>query len=181
MTSNDTIRHMMALGYTVDVEAGTVTSPHGKVLKPSNSGKGGLVVGMDVNGQRRTVYLRRIVAYAIWGERVLWRGAKVWHKDGNSLNCRGGNLVLGGHKGVMRAAAAAGKLANNGGSVSNKVTDEMVANIRADLFGSWHNGRLRPGEAQRVGAKYGLRREHVSQIAHFKLHRDHSGLPPLPR
>ncbi len=98
MTSrqNKAIRFAKEKGYTY-TEDGEIISPSGKILKISlNAGrtyKGFSVwVGFNV-----CVYVHRFIAYCTQGEEV-FKHAVVRHIDGNQLNNRPDNLVLGSHK-----------------------------------------------------------------------------------
>lgn len=107
--------------------------PSGKIAGSMN-GKGYLVVGLHVDGKRRTFLIHRLVWYVATG---VDPGAKqIDHIDGNPLNNRIENLRLASHAENMRNT----KLQRNNSSGYKGVTwckrnNKWVAQIRANNRG----------------------------------------------
>jgi len=65
----------------------------GGVLRPKLNKRGYLAVNLVAEGKQRTHEIHRLVASAFLGPRP--EGSEVRHLDGDSLNCRIGNLSYG--------------------------------------------------------------------------------------
>ncbi len=96
-------------GYKV-TEDGTVYGKFGKRLSPSNNGRGYLILGLMIDGSRRTVGVHKLVAMAYVDNPNNF--FEVNHKDGNKLNnhytnlewCTRGDNILHAYESNLRSA-----------------------------------------------------------------------------
>ncbi|GAB3388220.1 HNH endonuclease signature motif containing protein [Lysobacter fragariae] len=160
------------LPHTYVAEDGSIWSDHpgnrwrGKLhqLKPADNGRGYLRV--RCHGKSRSVHL--LVASAYIGPRP--DGKEVNHKDGNKQNNRPDNLEYVTHSENMGHCFRAG-LGNPPTGQRHHMTtlsEEQVAELRAEYAQLRSSGRLPDGEMKRLQDKYGVSDTAITQIARGK-------------
>lgn len=81
-------------GYVV-LEDGSVVSPSGRVLSASPTGGSKSCPYMRVSCGRVSVCVHQLAGYQKFGERALFVGIQIRHKDGNSVNNATDNILIG--------------------------------------------------------------------------------------
>lgn len=133
--SERALREAFTKGYRVDVD-GRVISPRGKFISSplTSAGYPGFSSPM-VDGRRVTLFVHRLAALQKFGEAIFEQGIEVRHRDGDTLNSRPNNLLLGSRSDnemdkapeVRRKAGLAGKPYAAAASVRRrKLTAEQV-------------------------------------------------------
>jgi hypothetical protein len=82
-------------GYRVN-KVGEIVGLKGNILKPSKSPSGYLSVTMKTLENKTTrLYLHKLQAYQLFGDKMFTDGLVIRHKDGNKLNNQSTNILLG--------------------------------------------------------------------------------------
>jgi hypothetical protein len=147
-------------GYRV-TKAGKVVSPSGRILKPWEDSWGYLFFRP---GRGKNVAVHRMIAFQKFGSRLYTQGLEVRHKDGDTLNLRQSNILLGTKTENQRdkPKALRLKVARIGASFLRKLTDRQVGQLRADC--------VRGMTYSNLARKYHIARSTVSYIVNRKTY-----------
>jgi len=91
---NDTIRHLIKMGYKVD-DNGNVFTPTGKVRNVDIDKKGYKRFSIEYKGTFRAISVHRVVAFQKYGEEAFKKEIQVRHKNGVCSDCTVGNILIG--------------------------------------------------------------------------------------
>lgn len=101
-TLNDYLIHAFEKGYRIDSE-GCVRNPNNLLIKSFRKNKRVDYLGFSVkiNNEVRVVSVHRLGAYQKYGDKIFEKDLLVRHSDGNPLNNKLENLILGNQSSNM--------------------------------------------------------------------------------
>jgi hypothetical protein len=159
-------------GYKIDADNGIIIGPRG-IRKIKCYGKQrypAISVRLALRGQMVRVFtvpVHKLIGYIKFGEAAFGRGIHVRHKDGDSMNFKSSNLLIGtASQNEMdkpleaRTRAASMARQAQGESSWNRIfSTEEVNAIRAEIKGGER------GTSSRIARRHGVSKSTISSIA----------------
>lgn len=92
--TNKILVHAFSIGYRVDDE-GNVYNLLNKEIKTRVSGNGYRMFSFRINGVHSSVYVHRLLAYQLFGDKIFKNGIHVRHLNGNPIDNSINNISIG--------------------------------------------------------------------------------------